>query len=267
MAGGGRQGAGAYRRHGHPAARRSLQRRGLRRLVFAQRQRRDDRHHLGRGIRLLEGPVMITNTHSVGVVRDAVIDWRVAHGAADCHRRLVVAAGRGRDLGRLAERHQRLPRASRSTFRRARGARSGPASPKATSAAAPEWSATGSRAASAPLPAGSTSEDGGYTRRRAGAVQLRDAAATAHRRRPGGPGDHSEDARPRSRGRAGAGSIIVVVAHRRATLAASVEASRATRVARHRARTAASPATARATSSSPSRPPIPPRATSITWSS
>jgi L-aminopeptidase/D-esterase-like protein len=31
----------------------------------------------------LEGPVMITNTHSVGVVRDAVIQWRVAHGNAD----------------------------------------------------------------------------------------------------------------------------------------------------------------------------------------
>ena len=31
----------------------------------------------------LEGPVMITNTHSVGVVRDAVIAWRVANGAAD----------------------------------------------------------------------------------------------------------------------------------------------------------------------------------------
>ena len=31
----------------------------------------------------LEGPVMITNTHSVGVVRDAVIQWRVAHADAD----------------------------------------------------------------------------------------------------------------------------------------------------------------------------------------
>ena len=31
----------------------------------------------------LEGPVMLTNTHSVGTVRDAVIKWRVAHGAAD----------------------------------------------------------------------------------------------------------------------------------------------------------------------------------------
>jgi len=29
------------------------------------------------------GPVMITNTHSVGIVRDAVIAWRVRHGGAD----------------------------------------------------------------------------------------------------------------------------------------------------------------------------------------
>ena len=31
----------------------------------------------------LEGPVMITNTHSVGLVRDAVIQWRVQHGQPD----------------------------------------------------------------------------------------------------------------------------------------------------------------------------------------
>jgi D-aminopeptidase len=31
----------------------------------------------------LEGPIVITNTHSVGVARDAVIAWRVNHGAAD----------------------------------------------------------------------------------------------------------------------------------------------------------------------------------------
>ncbi len=31
----------------------------------------------------LEGPVVMTNTHSVGVARDAVIAWRVQHGAAD----------------------------------------------------------------------------------------------------------------------------------------------------------------------------------------
>jgi len=31
----------------------------------------------------LEGPVMITNTHSVGIVRDATIQWRINNGAAD----------------------------------------------------------------------------------------------------------------------------------------------------------------------------------------
>src|SRR3979411_1176092 len=31
----------------------------------------------------LEGPVMITNTHSVGVVRDAVVAWRMQQGPAD----------------------------------------------------------------------------------------------------------------------------------------------------------------------------------------
>jgi D-aminopeptidase len=31
----------------------------------------------------LNGPVMITNTHSVGVVRDAVIAWKVNHGTPD----------------------------------------------------------------------------------------------------------------------------------------------------------------------------------------
>jgi len=31
----------------------------------------------------LDGPVVITNTHSVGVVRDAVIAWRIKHGPPD----------------------------------------------------------------------------------------------------------------------------------------------------------------------------------------
>ena len=31
----------------------------------------------------LEGPVLITNTHSVGLVRDATIQWRIHHGAPD----------------------------------------------------------------------------------------------------------------------------------------------------------------------------------------
>jgi D-aminopeptidase len=31
----------------------------------------------------LEGPIVITNTHSVGVARDAVVAWRIKHGAPD----------------------------------------------------------------------------------------------------------------------------------------------------------------------------------------
>src|SRR5438046_554163 len=34
-------------------------------------------------IGFLEGPVVSTNTHSVGVARDAIIAWRIKHGAAD----------------------------------------------------------------------------------------------------------------------------------------------------------------------------------------
>ena len=43
----------------------------------------------------MEGPVFITNTHSVGVVRDAAIAWSVK---ARQDVPAVVAAGRGRDL-------------------------------------------------------------------------------------------------------------------------------------------------------------------------
>ena len=59
----------------------------------------------------LEGPVLITNTHSVGVVRDASIAWRPeARRAAAA----VVAARRRRDVRRHAERHQRLSREART---------------------------------------------------------------------------------------------------------------------------------------------------------
>ena len=68
----------------------------------------------------LEGPVMITNTHSVGVVRDATIKWRVAARRRRCHRLLVVAAGGRRNLGRLVERHQRISRQAGARVSRAR---------------------------------------------------------------------------------------------------------------------------------------------------
>lgn len=41
---------------------------------------------------LLEGPIMLTNTHSVGVVRDSVIEWQVKNGHADQPWRLPVVA-------------------------------------------------------------------------------------------------------------------------------------------------------------------------------
>ncbi len=40
----------------------------------------------------LEGPIMVTNTHSVGVVRDAVIAWEVRHGATQYPWSLPVVA-------------------------------------------------------------------------------------------------------------------------------------------------------------------------------
>jgi len=58
-----------------------------RRLVHAERQRRDDRTTWLEESGFLAGPVMITNTHSVGVVRDAVIEWLV-HKDSSC--RLVA---------------------------------------------------------------------------------------------------------------------------------------------------------------------------------
>ena len=86
----------------------------------------------------LEGPVMITNTHSVGVVRDAVIKWRIRARRRRSQRILVVAARRRRNLGRRAQRHQRLPREARRRPPRARHRRRAARSPRATSAAAPE---------------------------------------------------------------------------------------------------------------------------------
>jgi len=40
----------------------------------------------------LEGPILITNTHSVGVVRDASIKWSIAHGQASQAWSLPVVA-------------------------------------------------------------------------------------------------------------------------------------------------------------------------------
>ncbi len=72
----------------------------------------------------LEGPVMITNTHSVGVVHDAVIEWQVKHkfyealpGEPDVFWSLPVVA---ETWDGRSERHQRLSRDEERCVRRAR---------------------------------------------------------------------------------------------------------------------------------------------------
>ena len=82
-----------------------------------RREWRNRRNDLGAEIRFMSGPVMITNTHSVGVVRDAVIAWQLKYGTALPLEGLVVAAGGRRNLGQLFERHQRLSRHSRGRRR------------------------------------------------------------------------------------------------------------------------------------------------------
>src|SRR5271166_1418551 len=98
----------------------------------------------------LEGPVMITNTHSVGVVRDAVIQWRVNHGQPDASGYWwslpVVAETWDGWLNDINGFHVKPEHA----FHAIDSAHSGLVE-EGNVAAAPEWSATDSRAASAPL--------------------------------------------------------------------------------------------------------------------
>ena len=68
----------------------------------------------------LTTPIGLTNTHSVGVVRDALVEAEVRR--YDVRRDVLEPARRRRDLGRHAQRHQRLPRQGRARPRGARGA-------------------------------------------------------------------------------------------------------------------------------------------------
>ena len=58
----------------------------------------------------LEGPILITNTHSVGVVRDASIKWSVEHGQA------FTVTRDGRSIGELVPLRQRRRFVSRAEF-------------------------------------------------------------------------------------------------------------------------------------------------------
>ena len=198
---------------------------------------------------------MITNTHSVGVVRDAVIAYRVKQGTAGPLRLLVVAAGRRRDLGRLPERHQRLPRQAGARLRGAGRGRSGRVRRGERRRRDGHDLLRVQGRDRHVFAAARSSRQGGYT---VGVLVqanhgLRDA--TADRGRPGRAGDHATVPDPASRRKPG--SIIIVVAtdapllpHQFKRLARRVPLG-------HGPHRAASPATARATSSSPSRRPTP----------
>ena len=69
---------------------------------------------------MLEGPVMLTNTHSVGTVHEATIAWRVKHGDPDASGYWWSTPVVAETWDGEPERRQRLPREGRA---RRRGAR------------------------------------------------------------------------------------------------------------------------------------------------
>ena len=72
----------------------------------------------------LEGPLAITNTHSVGLVRDSIIAWLVNTGRFT--QQPWSATGGRRNLGWLPERHQRISTCSRAdVFSALNGAQAG----------------------------------------------------------------------------------------------------------------------------------------------
>ena len=204
---------------------------------------------------------MLTNTHSVGVVRDAVIAWRVRAGGADASGYWWSLPVVAETWDGASERHQRLSRAARARRSRARRARSG--GPVAegnvgggTGMICHEFKCgigTASRRVDASTAATTRSAcwcrptTACATRCASPACRwARSCATTASTARPTPRRRHRLD---HHRGR-----------DRCAAAAASARsASRSARGTGPRAAWAASPATARATSSSPSRRPTPRR--------
>ena len=93
----------------------------------------------------LEGPILLTGTHSVGTVRDAAIQWQLKNGREFVFTYPIVA-----ETFDFLERCERRAREGGPRICRRLIGRSPAASKKAPSAAVPEWAATDSRAASAP---------------------------------------------------------------------------------------------------------------------
>ena len=91
------QGPGAHRRHRRAPARQGQPRSGVRRLVHAERQRRDDRHDLGAGERAAR---RAGRDHQHAQRRRRARRDHPVGGRAEERAAAVVAAGRRRDLRR-----------------------------------------------------------------------------------------------------------------------------------------------------------------------
>ncbi len=104
---------GAHRRHRDSAARPRTGRPAVRRgLVLAQRQRRDDRHHLDR-----RGRIVQSACRAVEYARGRRLPHRrrqLGQPGQSTARPAVAAARLRGDLGRLPQRHQRRPRPART---------------------------------------------------------------------------------------------------------------------------------------------------------
>ena len=98
----------------------------------------------------LEGPILLTGTHSVGTVRDAVIQWELKAGREFSFTYPVVAEPYD-FLSDANGEHVKPEHA----FAALDSARPGKV-PREQSGAAPEWGATGGKVESAPPPANST---------------------------------------------------------------------------------------------------------------
>ena len=134
---------------------------------------------------LLEGPVAITNTHSVGVVRDAIIQWEVAQKNALQPWWLPVVAetydGRLNDINGFHVKPEHVLPALDSA---AGGAAEGRRGRRRHRHGVPRLQGRHRHGV-----AEAVGGAGRLHRRRAGAVQLRRAPRPAHRRRSGGRGD------------------------------------------------------------------------------
>ena len=108
----------------------------------------------------LTTPIALTNTHSVGVVRDALVAHSVRGREDELSWALPVV---GRDVGRAAQRHQRLPRPRPSTSTRRSRRRAAGRSRRARSAPAPGMICHGFKGGIGTASRVIGAEDGGYT--------------------------------------------------------------------------------------------------------